>query len=42
VQTAAASGVANIVVVGNNGNVLGDYGNFNMPRTFGIEATVHF
>jgi iron complex outermembrane receptor protein len=42
VQTAAASGVPNIVVVGNNGNVLGDYGNFNMPRTFGIEATVHF
>jgi iron complex outermembrane receptor protein len=27
---------------GNIGNVLGDYGNFNMPRTFGAEATVRF
>jgi len=25
-----------------NGNVLGDYGNFNAPRTFGFEATVNF
>ena len=24
------------------GNVLGDYGNFNAPRTFGIEGTVNF
>jgi iron complex outermembrane receptor protein len=24
------------------GNVLGDYGNFNAPRTFGAEATVNF
>jgi iron complex outermembrane receptor protein len=24
------------------GNVLGDYGNFNAPRTFGVEATVRF
>jgi iron complex outermembrane receptor protein len=24
------------------GNVLGDYGNFNAPRTYGIEATVSF
>jgi iron complex outermembrane receptor protein len=24
------------------GNVLGDYGNFNMPRTFGLEGTVNF
>jgi iron complex outermembrane recepter protein len=24
------------------GNVLGDYGNFNAPRTFGVEATVNF
>ena len=23
-------------------NVLGDYGNFNAPRTFGAEATVRF
>ncbi|WP_442679165.1 TonB-dependent receptor [Sphingomonas sp. ASY06-1R] len=42
VQTAAAAGVPNIVVVGNNSNILGDYGNFNMPRTFGLDATVHF
>jgi iron complex outermembrane receptor protein len=42
VQTAAAAGVPNIVLVGNTGNVLGDYGNFNTPRTFGIDATVHF
>jgi iron complex outermembrane receptor protein len=27
---------------GNIGNVLGDYGNFNMPRTFGVEGTVNF
>ncbi|MDO6414686.1 TonB-dependent receptor [Sphingomonas sp. BIUV-7] len=27
---------------GNIGNVLGDYGNFNMPRTFGLEGTVNF
>jgi iron complex outermembrane receptor protein len=25
-----------------NGPVLGDYGNFNAPRTFGLEATVKF
>jgi len=24
------------------GNVLGDYGNFNAPRTYGVEATVSF
>jgi iron complex outermembrane receptor protein len=29
-------------LVGNVGNVLGDYGNFNAPRTFGMEATVKF
>ena len=27
---------------GSIGNVLGDYGNFNMPRTFGVEGTVNF
>jgi iron complex outermembrane receptor protein len=27
---------------GNINNVLGDYGNFNAPRTYGIEATVRF
>ncbi len=30
------------VVTGNVGNVLGDYGNFNAPRTFGIEGTFRF
>jgi len=42
VQTTAAAGVPNILLVGNTGNILGDYGNFNVPRTFGIDATVHF
>lgn len=39
-----ASGPANtnVVVVGNNGSVLGDYGNFNMPRTFGFDASIKF
>jgi iron complex outermembrane receptor protein len=32
----------NVVVIGNNGNVLGDYGNFNMPRTFGFDASIKF
>ena len=27
---------------GNIGNVLGDYGNYNAPRTFGLEAIVKF
>ncbi|HEX7741409.1 MAG TPA: TonB-dependent receptor, partial [Sphingobium sp.] len=27
---------------GSIGNVLGDYGNFNAPRTYGVEATVKF
>jgi iron complex outermembrane receptor protein len=30
------------VTVGNIGNVLGDYGNFNAPRTFGVEASLKF
>jgi iron complex outermembrane receptor protein len=30
------------LVNGPIGNVLGDYGNFNAPRTYGIEATVQF
>ncbi|MEI6418799.1 MAG: TonB-dependent receptor, partial [Sphingomonadales bacterium] len=42
VQVTAASGVPNILLVGNNSNVLGDYGNFNMPRTFGVEAGIRF
>ncbi len=42
VQTAAAAGVPNVLLVGNNNNVLGDYGNFNTPRTIGVDATVSF
>ena len=30
------------VTTGSINNVLGDYGNFNAPRTFGIEGTVSF
>jgi iron complex outermembrane receptor protein len=30
------------VSTGSINNVLGDYGNFNAPRTYGIEATVNF
>jgi iron complex outermembrane receptor protein len=30
------------VTAGNINNVLGDYGNFNAPRTYGLEATVNF
>ena len=29
-------------LVGTVGNTLGDYGNFNAPRTFGIEAAIKF
>ncbi|MBS0253665.1 MAG: TonB-dependent receptor [Proteobacteria bacterium] len=42
VQSTAAAGVPNVVLIGNNGGVLGDYGNFNAPRTFGLEASVKF
>lgn len=42
VQSTAAAGVPNVVVIGNNGSILGDYGNFNMPRTFGIDASIKF
>ncbi len=42
VQSNAVAGVPNITRIGNNGGILGDYGNFNMPRTFGIDATVKF
>ncbi len=42
VQSTAATGVPNVVVIGNNGGVLGDYGNFNTPRTFGLEASLSF
>ena len=30
------------VLAGNINNVLGDYGNFNAPRTFGVEGTIRF
>lgn len=30
------------VTAGSIANVLGDYGNFNAPRTFGVDATVNF
>ena len=30
------------VTTGNINNVLGDYGNFNAPRTFGVEASLKF
>ncbi len=30
------------VAVGNINNVLGDYGNFNAPRTYGLEASIRF
>jgi iron complex outermembrane receptor protein len=30
------------VTTGGINNVLGDYGNFNAPRTFGVEGTVRF
>ena len=42
VQSTAAAGVLNVLVIGNNGNILGDYGNFNMPRTFGLDASLKF
>ncbi len=42
VQSAAVVGVANIALIGNNNNILGDYGNFAMPRTFGIDASLKF
>lgn len=42
VQTAPVTGVANVLLNGGTGNILGDYGNFNMPRTFGIDASFSF
>jgi iron complex outermembrane receptor protein len=30
------------VTTGSINNILGDYGNFNAPRTYGIEAIVNF
>jgi iron complex outermembrane recepter protein len=42
VQTAPVTGVPNVVAIGNNGGILGDYGNFNMPRALGVDATISF
>jgi iron complex outermembrane recepter protein len=42
VQSTAVAGVPNITRIGNVGGILGDYGNFNMPRTFGIDASIKF
>ncbi len=42
VQATQVAGVANVVAIGNNGGILGDYGNFNTPRTFGVDATIKF
>jgi iron complex outermembrane receptor protein len=39
---AATTVLPNLLLVGNVGNVLGDYGNFNLPRTFGIDASIKF
>ncbi|MDO7841251.1 TonB-dependent receptor [Sphingomonas immobilis] len=42
VQTTSVAGVPNITVIGNNAGILGDYGNFNAPRTFGAEMSFKF
>ena len=42
VQTRAAAGVPNILLIGSTSGILGDYGNFNMPRTFGLDASLSF
>jgi iron complex outermembrane recepter protein len=42
VQATQVAGVSNVVAIGNNGGILGDYGNFNVPRTFGVDATIKF
>ena len=45
VQTTATTAVGaapNVLVIGNINNVLGDYGNFNAPRTFGAEVSAKF
>ncbi|MES2289768.1 MAG: TonB-dependent receptor [Pseudomonadota bacterium] len=39
---AAATTAPNLLLVGNIGNTIGDYGNFNLPRTFGVDATLKF
>lgn len=41
VQT-SASATTNVLLIGNNSNILGDYGNFNTPRAFGLDASLKF
>ena len=41
VQTPSAT-AASSAFIGNLGNILGDYGNFNAPRTFGVDVAVKF
>ena len=42
VQSTAVAGVPNITRIGSVSGILGDYGNFNMPRTFGLDASLKF
>ncbi|GAA4030507.1 hypothetical protein GCM10022281_07390 [Sphingomonas rosea] len=42
VQTTSTLQTPNLLAIGGTGSILGDYGNFNMPRTFGFEGTVKF
>lgn len=42
VQTRAVAGVPNVLLIGSTSGILGDYGNFNMPRTFGLDASLSF
>ena len=42
VQVSPVTGVPNVLLIGNVGNILGDYGNFNTPRTAGLDATIKF
>ena len=42
VQSTAVATVPNVLLIANNGGILGDYGNFNVPRTFGLDASLKF
>ena len=42
VQSTVVATVPNVLLIDNNGGILGEYGNFNVPRTFGMDATVKF
>ena len=41
-STATATGTPNVLLIGNNSGILGDYGNFNPPRTVGVDASFKF